>query len=89
MPGSISVRALGTTAVTAVTHPDALPAARAILLREVRALDLACSRFRPDSELQRLGANRAQPVSPLLWSALAASLEAARLSNTVLSPGTT
>jgi thiamine biosynthesis lipoprotein len=88
MSASISLRALGTTAVAAVTEPDALLEARAILLRELRALDLACSRFRPDSELHAL--NRAEgaplPVSALLWEALVAALEAARMTDGLVDP---
>ena len=61
MPASISVRALGTTAVAAVTDAGALLGTRAILVRELRALDLACSRFRPDSELQLLNESRGDP----------------------------
>ena len=44
----------GTRAVLLVTEPKALGQARAIADRELGAIDLACSRFRPDSELTRL-----------------------------------
>jgi thiamine biosynthesis lipoprotein len=86
VPASITLRALGTTAVAAVTEPDALLATRAILLRELRALDLACSRFRPDSELQLLNGGRRCRVSPLLWIALEAALEAAQLTEGLVDP---
>jgi thiamine biosynthesis lipoprotein len=54
-------------------------AARRILATELRAIDLACSRFRPDSELTGLNklAGHRQPVSPLLAEALAVALRAA------------
>lgn len=44
----------GTTARLVVTDPAALPAARALVERELAAVDAACSRFRADSELTRL-----------------------------------
>jgi len=49
------------------------------LSAELRAIDLACSRFRPDSELTMLNkaAGRRQPVSPLLAEAIAVALRAA------------
>jgi FAD:protein FMN transferase len=86
MPASVTLRALGTTAVAAVTEPDALLTARAILLRELRAIDLACSRFRPDSELRRLSRGSSGRVSPLLWSALSAALDAARMTDGLVDP---
>lgn len=86
MPASISVRALGTTAVAAVAEPDALLAARAILLRELRALDLACSRFRPDSELRLLNRGGRHRLSPLLWDVLESALEAARMTAGLVDP---
>ena len=48
-----------------------MPAARAQLLRGLRAFDLACSRFRDDSELTRCStarAGRSVPVGALLWT---------------------
>lgn len=86
MAPSVSVRALGTTAVAAVTRADALPVTRGILLRELRALDLACSRFRPDSELLLLHRGGRHRVTPLLWSALEAGLEAARMTAGLVDP---
>ncbi|MGN6792608.1 MAG: hypothetical protein ACTHJW_09495 [Streptosporangiaceae bacterium] len=44
----------GTSAVLAVTEAAALGPARAIADAELTAIDLACSRFRPDSEISRL-----------------------------------
>ena len=88
MPAELSVRALGTTATAVVADPDALLAARAVLLHDLRALDLACSRFRDDSELQRVNANagRPTPVGELLWMALAAALEVARMTGGLVDP---
>jgi FAD:protein FMN transferase len=88
MPASLSLRALGTTALVAVTEPEALLAARATLLRELRAVDLACSRFRPDSELQRLNRADGAPcrVGDVLWEALGAALETARMTGGLVDP---
>jgi len=89
MPASITLRALGTTATAAVTDPGCLPDARATLVRELRALDLACSRFRPDSELHALNAaagGAPRPVGRLLWEAVAAAVETARATNGLVDP---
>lgn len=71
--------AFGTFGTLLVTDQQAVRPARELLDRELRAIDLACSRFRPDSELIRLnGADgRRQPVSPLFAEALAVALRAA------------
>ena len=71
--------ALGTYVQLVVAGPDRLEAARAEATRVLAAVDLACSRFRPDSDLVR--ANRAAGswvrVHPLLVAALTAALGAA------------
>ena len=56
-----------------------MAAARELLGRELRAIDLACSRFRPDSELTLLNraGGRRQRVSPLFAEAIAVALRAA------------
>jgi len=85
--------ALGMLIQLAVTDPAALPAARAMLEDDLVALDLACSRFRPDSELVAVG-NAARgasapitlSVSPLLAEAVAVSLRAARLTDGDVDP---
>jgi thiamine biosynthesis lipoprotein len=89
MPASVTLHALGTTATAAVTEPDALLSARAVLVRELRALDLACSRFRADSELQALNAAAGGPprvVGELLWDAVVAALEMARRTDGLVDP---
>jgi thiamine biosynthesis lipoprotein len=80
--------ALGTTADVVVTDPDELATATDLLRAEVAAIDLACSRFRPDSEISRLheAAGRPVHVSPLLAEALAAALRAARLTDGLVDP---
>src|SRR5205823_337463 len=69
----------GTTARVVVTDPTALPAARGLVEAELAAVDAACSRFRPDSELRRAGTAGGRPVrvSPLLAELVAAALAAA------------
>jgi thiamine biosynthesis lipoprotein len=67
-----SFRALGTTATVVVTVGWRADEAEQILREEVDAVDLACSRFRPDSELSSFhaSAGRTVQVSPLLFEAL-------------------
>jgi thiamine biosynthesis lipoprotein len=71
-----------------VTRPQELPAARAIIDTELANIDLACSRFREDSELSRL--NRADGaatrVGALFAEALEVALRAARLTDGDLDP---
>jgi len=80
--------ALGTFATLLVTDPDALEAAPGRLAAELGAIDAACSRFRPDSELA--GVNRVRgrwvPVSPLFADALAVALDAAELTSGDVDP---
>jgi thiamine biosynthesis lipoprotein len=74
-----SFSAFGTFGTLLVTKQSALTPARRILDSELRAIDLACSRFRPDSELTLLNraSGRRRPVSPLLAEALSVALRAA------------
>ncbi|MDQ1603934.1 MAG: FAD:protein transferase [Actinomycetota bacterium] len=78
----------GTTARLVVTDPGALTAARAIADHHLGAVDLACSRFRPDSELVLLAANGAgtTEVSLLLAELVAAALDAAARTDGALDP---
>jgi FAD:protein FMN transferase len=87
-PARASFAALGTTAVLLVTDPGAVGLAEQILRFELEALDRACSRFRPDSEVERLyeAAGRWSPVSPLLGAALAAALAAADATDGLVDP---
>ncbi len=88
MTASASFRALGTTATVAVADPARLPAAQAAVERELAAIDLACSRFREDSELSRVNAaaGRAVRTGPLLLEALRASLRAAAATGGLVDP---
>jgi thiamine biosynthesis lipoprotein ApbE len=80
--------ALGTSVVLLVDDPDALATARTIVERELRAIDRACSRFRPDSDLQRAnaGAGRFVGVDPLLIEAVEVALRAAMLTDGDVDP---
>jgi thiamine biosynthesis lipoprotein ApbE len=79
---------LGCLVHLTVTEPGTLDAARALLEADLAALDAACSRFRPDSELARLdqAAGQPVPVSPLLAEAVAVALRAAELTGGDVDP---
>ncbi len=72
-----------------VTDPDTLGPATKAVEAVVAAMDLACSRFRDDSELSRLQAGEGRHegiVSPLLAQALATAIRAAELSDGAVDP---
>ena len=82
-----SWRALGTGAHVLVAGGDIAAAIAAV--REVLSeVDLAYSRFRPDSELSQINADggRTRRVSPLLAAAIATSLRAAALTDGRVDP---
>ncbi len=86
-------QALGMLIQLVVTDPGQLAPARELLESDLAALDLACSRFRADSELVAVGnAARSAPgpvtvaVSPLLAEAVGVSLRAARLTDGDVDP---
>jgi thiamine biosynthesis lipoprotein len=85
---SASWRALGTTAEVLVTEPDELPAARALVERELFGIDVACSRFRDDSELSRVNSSPGTwvEVSPLFMEALDTATGAAKATEGDLDP---
>jgi thiamine biosynthesis lipoprotein len=80
--------ALGTGVVLRVTDRAGLTAARGSVEAELAAIDLACSRFRSDSELSRLNAaaGRRVRVGPLLLEALEVALRAAELTDGDVDP---
>jgi FAD:protein FMN transferase len=80
--------ALGTSVVVLVDEPESLATARTIVERELDAIDRACSRFRPDSDLQRAnaGAGRFVGVDPLLIEAVEIALRAATLTDGDVDP---
>jgi thiamine biosynthesis lipoprotein len=81
-------QALGSTVVLRVTDAQALARARELVQRELAAIDLACSRFRADSELARVNAcaGRRIRVSSLLVQALELAIDAARLTEGDVDP---
>jgi FAD:protein FMN transferase len=85
---SATFDAIGVTNQVTVTDRRALAPALAIAEAEVAALDLACSRFRGDSELALLNGSRGRPttVSPLLLAALQVALGAARDTDGLVDP---
>lgn len=85
-PVAADFAAIGTTIQVLATRADVLDSAVAIATGYLDALDRACSRFRPDSEVSRLAAAAATgPAefsgSPLLIDHLQAARHAARLSD--------
>lgn len=80
-------RVWSTSASVVVTEPDALAAARDLVEAELGAVEVACSRFRPDTELARAQrSGRPVTVSPLLAELVGAALEAARRSDGDVDP---
>jgi thiamine biosynthesis lipoprotein len=80
--------ALGTGVLLRVAEPAALRAARASVEAELAAIDVACSRFRGDSELSRLNSRAGRPtrIGPLLLAALEVGLRAAELTGGDVDP---
>ncbi|HEY7325709.1 MAG TPA: FAD:protein FMN transferase [Streptosporangiaceae bacterium] len=78
----------GTTAVLLVTGHHDIGQARALADQKLAEVDLACSRFRPDSELSRLNAAAGNPVtvSQTLADLLGAALRAAQLTDGAVDP---
>ncbi len=81
-------RALGTYVELVVTDEDALDPARRLLDQEIADLDLACSRFRTDSDLTRVnaGAGRPVPAGPLLRAAVRVALASANATEGLVDP---
>jgi thiamine biosynthesis lipoprotein len=81
-------KAFGTTAFVATVNPDAITDAEVILREEVAAIDAACSRFRPDSELAEAHRSRNRPivVSKLLAEAVEVALRVATETDGVVDP---
>jgi thiamine biosynthesis lipoprotein len=85
--GVTHLRAWGTTVTLAVDRYQALEEAEAIVHDELEAMDRACSRFRPDSEIHHLYTGGvAVAVSPLLYQAVTVSLEVAERTGGAVDP---
>jgi FAD:protein FMN transferase len=87
-PVTASMRAIGTTAVVAVTEARSVGEAVRLLEAELDAIDVTCSRFRPDSEIQRLQRSEESSarVSSLLFEAMRAALEVAQYTDGAVDP---
>jgi FAD:protein FMN transferase len=83
-----SFRAIGTTATVVVQEPSRAEAAERLLREDIDSIDRACSRFRPDSELEMVHAHAgaAVRVSSLLFDALAASYDVAERTHGAVDP---
>jgi thiamine biosynthesis lipoprotein len=83
-----SWEALGTTVVVRVADPRTITSACAAVEAELLAIDAAASRFRSDSELERLNAagGRLVEVSPLMLEAIDAGIRAAVLTDGAVDP---
>lgn len=78
----------GCAAELSVTEPGTIEHAERIVRAELAAVDAACSRFRPDSELSMLARAGGRPtsISPTLHAFLEAALSAARLTGGDVDP---
>lgn len=86
---SVSFPALGTTASLCVSEPASLAEAREVLERELVEIDLACSRFREDSELMHVNASAGTgpvAVGTRLLEAMEVALDAAVESRGLVDP---
>jgi FAD:protein FMN transferase len=83
-----SFRAIGTTATVVVQDATAADDAVQLLAGQLDAVDLACSRFRDDSELAHLHANAGRPVEvgELLFAALSVAVDAAERTRGAVDP---
>ena len=91
--GLYSWQALGMLVQLVVTDAGGADEARQMLSHDLAELDLACSRFRPDSEIVKIGRAAGDAaglctmtVSPLLAEAIAVSLRAASLTDGDVDP---
>jgi FAD:protein FMN transferase len=87
-PARAKWQALGTNVELLVGDDHALTQAQAILEHQLDELDMACSRFRDDSELMRVnaGAGRTIRVDALLIEAVEVALRAAELTDGDVDP---
>lgn len=88
VPSSAEFPVFGSTGIVLVADPAKLARAHEAVQRTVAAFDLACSRFRSDSELSALNRASGSPVqvSSLLLEAVTAALRAAWLTDGDVDP---
>ena len=86
-PAAAEWRALGCSVRLVVADPAKLALCRTRLTAWLDAVDGACSRFRPDSEISSISRVEGPvEISPLLADALAAAIRAARLTDGLVDP---
>lgn len=87
-PDTLQWQAWSTSVRIVVTDPAALDRAHPMVVAQLDAVDRAASRFRADSEINRLprAGGRPERVSPLLAELVGAALEAARRSSGDVDP---
>ncbi len=85
---AIRFRAMGTNVIALVTAADFAPTAVQLLHQELQAVEMACSRFRADSELAGLHRAQGRPVqvSDLLFEIVSAGSAAAELTGGAVDP---
>jgi thiamine biosynthesis lipoprotein len=83
-----SFRAIGTTATVVTLDAAHMDRAESLLRQEIAAIDVACSRFRPDSELEYLHSlsGGTVAVSPLLFEALEVAVAVAERTHGAVDP---
>jgi thiamine biosynthesis lipoprotein len=83
-----SFKAIGTTATVVVQQPEAADHAEGLLRAELEAIDLACSRFRADSQLQMLYGRAGRPVAvgDLLFETLLVACDVAARTGGAVDP---
>ena len=86
--GRVTFSVFGTGAVVLVGDAERVHPALAAVHDELEDIDLACSRFRPDSELERVNNahGHAVEVGPVLVDAVLVALRAARLTDGDVDP---
>jgi thiamine biosynthesis lipoprotein len=81
-----SFAAIGTICHVLSTRPAVAAPAAGLVKGQLAELDLACSRFRPDSELRLLPHGRQARISPLLTELLAVAIRTARRTDGLVDP---
>jgi thiamine biosynthesis lipoprotein len=81
-----SFAAIGTICHVLSTRPDVAAPAAGLVKAQLAELDLACSRFRPDSELNLLPQGRQARISALLTELLAVAIRTARRTDGLVDP---
>ncbi|HEY3832259.1 MAG TPA: FAD:protein FMN transferase [Acidimicrobiia bacterium] len=86
--GRVEFHALGTGCVVVTSDAAAVSLAHHAVVEELAQIDASCSRFRPDSDLERVNDNpgRAIGVSTCLLDALDIAMRAARITSGDLDP---